>query len=67
MNLTQIKSNEILVFVERGKPDYPGKSFSEQRRELTEQAQPTYDAESGNRTRATLVGVPPKFSHSRIA
>ena len=31
----QIKSNLMLVFGERGKPEYTGKSLSEQRREPT--------------------------------
>ena len=53
LNSTQIKSNQILVFEERGKPEYLEKNLSEQSREPT---QPTFDAESGNRTRATLVG-----------
>ena len=44
----------MLVLEERGKPEYPEKNLSEQSREPT--TQPTYDAESGNRTRATLVG-----------
>ena len=30
-----IKSNQMLVFGERGKPEYPGKNLSEQRREPT--------------------------------
>ena len=42
----------MLVFEERGKPEY----LSEQGREATTLAQPTYDAEPGNRPRATLVG-----------
>ena len=46
---------EMLVFEERGKPEYPEKNLSEQG-ENQQQTQPTYDAESGNRTRATLVG-----------
>ena len=50
----QIKSNQMLVFEERGKPEYPEKNLSEQSREPTNR-QPTYNAESGNRTRATLV------------
>ena len=40
---------EMLVFEERGKPENPEKN-------LLEQTQPTYDAETGNRIRATLVG-----------
>ena len=44
-------------FEERGKPEYPEKNLSEQGREPTTiETQPTYDAETGNRTRATLVG-----------
>ena len=31
----QIKSNQMLVFGERGKPEYPGKILSEQSREPT--------------------------------
>ena len=42
---------EMLVFVERGKLEYPKKNLWEQGREPT-----TNDAESGNRIRATLVG-----------
>ena len=45
----QIKSN-----VERGKPEFPEKNLSEQSREPTNS--PTYDADSGNLTRATLMG-----------
>ena len=41
------KSNQMLVFVERGKPEFPEKNLSNQ------QTQPTYDAGSGNRTRDT--------------
>ena len=43
----------MLVFEERGKPEYPEKNLSEQSREPTNQS--TYDAGSGNRTRDTLV------------
>ena len=32
---SQIKSNQMLVFGERGKPEYPGKNLSEQSREPT--------------------------------
>ena len=42
------------VFEERGKPEYPGENISEQRREPTNSTH-IYDAEPGNRTRATLV------------
>ena len=45
----------MLVFEERGKPEYPEKNLSEQG-ENQQQTQPTYDAETENRTRATLVG-----------
>ena len=44
----------MLAFAEGGKPEY-----SENPRSMDEnqqQTQPTYDAETGNRTRATLVG-----------
>ena len=41
---------EMLVFVEGGKPEYPEKNENQQ------QTQPTYDAETGNRTRDILVG-----------
>ena len=61
------QSNQMLVFEERGKPEYPEKNLSEQSREPTnsvhtsrsrvenQQTQSTYDAGSGNRTRDTLV------------
>ena len=45
----------MLVFEERGKPEYPEKNLSEQG-ENQHQTQPTYDAGTKNRTRATLVG-----------
>ena len=45
----------MLVFVEGGKPEYPEKN-PRSRDENQQQTQPTYDAETGNRTRATLVG-----------
>ena len=45
----------VSVFEERGKPEYPEKNLSEQG-ENQKQTQPTYDAATGNRTRATLVG-----------
>ena len=32
---TQIKSNQMFIFGERGKPEYPGKNLSEQSREPT--------------------------------
>ena len=43
-----------------GKPEYPEKA-SRSKDENQQQTQPTYDAESGNRARATLVGG--KCSH----
>ena len=46
---------EMLVFVEGGKPEYPEKN-RRSRDENQQQTQPTNDAETGNRTRATLVG-----------
>ena len=54
LKLTQIKCHQINVGLEeRGIREYPGKNLLEQRREPTNSA---YDAESRNRTRATLVG-----------
>ena len=50
--LTQIKSNG--GFWRKGKPEYPQKTSRS--REANQQTQPTYDAGSGNRTRATMVG-----------
>ena len=44
----------MLVFAERGKLEYPEKNLSPSREENQQQTQPTYDIESGNRTRATL-------------
>ena len=44
----------MLVFEERGNPEYPEKNSRS--RVENQQTRPTYDAESGNRTRATLVG-----------
>ena len=44
----------MLAFVEGGKPEYPEKNLW-RRDEYQQQTQPTYDAESGNRTQATLV------------
>jgi len=52
---TSIWNLEMLVFEERGKPDFPEENLSEQGRNQ-QQTQPTYDIESGNRTQATLVG-----------
>ena len=45
----------MLVLEERGKSEYPEKT-SRCKDENQQQTQPTYDAESGNRARATLVG-----------
>ena len=45
---------KLLVFVEKGKPEYPEKN-PRSRDENQQQTQPTYDAESENRTRATLL------------
>ena len=45
----------MLVFEERGKLEYLEKNLSEQG-ENQQQTQPTYDAGTKNRTRATLVG-----------
>ena len=45
----------MLFFVEEGKPENPGKNPLS-KDENQQQTQPTYDAESGNRTQATLVG-----------
>ena len=54
--IKSIKWNQMLVFEERGKPEFPEKNLSEQSREVeNQQTQPTYDAGSGNRTRDTLV------------
>ena len=46
---------EMLVFMEGGKPEYPEKN-PQSRDENQQQTQFTYDAETGNQTRATLVG-----------
>ncbi len=45
----------VLIFVEGGKPENPEKN-PRSKDENQQQTQPTYDAGSGNRTRATLVG-----------
>ncbi len=45
----------MLVFVEGGKPENPEKN-PRSMDENQQQTGPTYDAGSGNRTRATLVG-----------
>ena len=46
---------EMLVFAEGGKLEHPEKN-PQSRDENQQQTQPTYDAETGNRTRAALVG-----------
>ena len=46
---------DVLIFVEGGKPEYPEKN-PRSRVENQQQTQPTYDAGSRNRTRATLMG-----------
>ena len=46
---------EMLVFLEGGKPEYPEKN-PRSKDKKQQQNQPTNDAETGNRTRATLVG-----------
>ena len=46
---------EMFVFEEGGKPENPEKN-PQSRDENQNQTQPTYDVESRNRTRATLVG-----------
>ena len=52
LQLTQLKSNG--GFLRRGETGVPGEN--PQCREENQQTQPTYDARSENRTRATLVG-----------
>ena len=46
---------EMLVFVEGGKLENPEKN-PRSKDENQQQTQPTYDAETGNQTRATLMG-----------
>ena len=46
---------KMSVFVEGGKPEYPEKN-PWIRDENQQQTQPTYDAESGNRTRGHIGG-----------
>ena len=46
----------MLVFEERGKPEYPEKNVRRSRVENQQQTQPTYDTGSGSGTRDTLVG-----------
>ena len=45
---------EMLVFMEGGKPEYPEKN-PRSKDENRQQTQPTYDTETGNRTRATFM------------
>ena len=55
---TVFRSNwnlEVLIFVEGGKPENPEKN-PRSRDQNQQQTQPTCDAGSGNRTRATAVG-----------
>ena len=54
MKLTINTTIQMLVFEERGIPEYPEKTS--RCREENQQTQPTYDAGSRNRTWATLVG-----------
>ena len=62
------KSNQIntyqiiLVFEERGKSEYPEKTSRS--RVENQQTQPAYDAGSGNRTQATLVGGEVNFNRT---
>ena len=66
---------EMLIFEERGKPEYPKKNLSESKEENQQQTQPPYDAGSGNRTRDTLVGgershhcaIPAPLVNSKLA
>ena len=53
-NSRKSSQNLMLVFEERGKTEYPEKNIS-QCREENQQTHP-HDAESGNRTQATMVG-----------
>ena len=56
INLTQHKSNQIKFwFLRRGENRSTRRKTSRSRVQ-NQQTQPTFDAESGNRTRATLVG-----------
>ena len=47
---------EVLVFEERGENRSTRRKTSQSRDDNQQQTQPTHDAESGNRTLATLVG-----------
>ena len=68
LSFTVSRSNwnlEMLVFVEGGKLECPEKN-PRSRDENQQQTQPTYDAETGNRTRATLVGGECRSHHYAI-
>ena len=71
----RLKSNQMLVFWRRGENRSTRRKTSRSRVE-NQQTQPTYDTESGNRARATLVGgecsttapsLLPYFNHSLIS
>ena len=47
---------EMLVFEERGKPEYPEKKTSRSKGENQQQTQPTFGVDAGIWTQATLVG-----------
>ena len=53
IKLNHSKSNQMLVFDERGKPEFRGKN--RQNRVENQQTQSTYEGGSGNRTRFILV------------
>ena len=53
----QIGILEMLIFQDKGKPEYLEKNLSEQGREPVNKLNPTYDIDAGTRTWATLVGV----------
>ena len=61
INSNQIKSNQMLVFVERAKRSTRRKTSRS--RVENQETQPTYDAEAGNRTRATCTLVGGECSH----
>ena len=54
---------EVLIFVEGGKPENPEKN-TRGKDENQQQTQPTYDAGSANRTRATLLGSDCSHHHA---
>ena len=56
----QHKSNQMLLFGERGNPEYRGKTSRS--RVEDQQTQATYGVQSGNRTRTTLL-VEGQYSH----